>query len=87
MYSNFNYNLLLSNQLVVLVAQSCPTLSDPMDYSQPGSWDSPGNMEWVSISFSRGSSGIEPESPVLEGGFFAVSATKEFDENFFFFRD
>ena len=44
-------------------------------------------LEWVAISFSRGSSGIEPESPALAGGFFTISATREFDENFFFFRD
>jgi len=29
-------------------------------------------------------SGIEPESPALAGGFFTISATREFDENFFF---
>ena len=42
------------------VAQSCPTLCDPMDCSPPGSsvhgifqaWI----LEWVAISFSRGSS-------------------------------
>ena len=44
----------------VLVAQSCPTLWDPMDYSLPGS---PVHgilqariLEWVAISCSRGSS-------------------------------
>ena len=39
------------------VAQSCLTLSDPMDCSPPGfpsSWDSPGKtLEWVAISFSN----------------------------------
>ena len=41
------------------VAQSCPTLRDPMDCSLPGS---PVHgifqavLEWVAISFSRGSS-------------------------------
>ena len=43
----------------VLVAQSCPTLWDPMDYSPPGSYV-PGvlqarTLEWVAIPFSRGS--------------------------------
>ena len=42
------------------VAQSCPTLCDPMDCSLPGSSVhgilQPGKLEWVSISFSRGSS-------------------------------
>ena len=43
-----------------LVAQSCPTLWDPMDYSLPGSSVHgifPARvLEWVVISFSRGSS-------------------------------
>ena len=42
------------------VAQSCPTLSDPMDCSLPGS-SVHGIfqaivLEWIAISFSRGSS-------------------------------
>ena len=51
------------------VAQLCPTLSDPMDYSPPGSSVHeivPARiLEWVVISYSRGSSplGIEPMSP------------------------
>ena len=44
----------------VLVAQSCPTLCDPMDYSPPGSSVhrilQARILEWVAISFSRGSS-------------------------------
>ena len=42
------------------VAQSCPTLCDPMDCSQPGSSIhgifQAKVLEWVAISFSRGSS-------------------------------
>ena len=42
------------------VAQSCPTLRDPMDYSQLGSSVhgifQARVLEWVAISFSRGSS-------------------------------
>ena len=56
----------------VLVAQSCPTLCDSMDYSPPGS-SAHGILqarilEWVAIIFSRGSSqpGIEPGSPALQ---------------------
>ena len=45
---------------VCLVIQSCPTLCDPMDYSPPGSSVhgilQPRILEWVAISFSRGSS-------------------------------
>ena len=39
------------------VAQSCPTLSDPMDYSLPGSsihWIFQARvLEWVAIAFSE----------------------------------
>ena len=42
------------------VAQSCPTLCDPMDCSLPGSSIhrifQAKVLEWVAISFSRGSS-------------------------------
>ena len=56
----------------VLVAQSCPTLCDPMDCS-PSSSSVHGILqarilEWVAISFSRGSSPsrIELRSPALQ---------------------
>ena len=59
-------------------AQSCPTLCSPIDCSLPG-FSVHGVfqariLEWVAISFSRGSSwlGIEPTSSVslaLAGGF------------------
>ena len=49
------------------VAQSCPTLCDPMDCSPPGSSVhgvfQARILEWVAISFSRGSS--QPRSPTL----------------------
>ena len=42
------------------VAQSCPTLYDPVDWSLPGSSIhgilQARILEWVTISFSRGSS-------------------------------
>ena len=48
------------HKVKMLVAQSCPTVFDPVDCSLPGSSvhrDSPGtNTEWVAISFSKGSS-------------------------------
>ena len=56
------------------VAQSCPTLCDPVDYSPPGS-SAHGVLqakilEWVAISMSRGSSQyrdqIESWSPALQ---------------------
>jgi len=49
---------------VVLVAQSCPTLCDPMDGSLPGSSDhgilQSGMLEWVADP------GIKPGSPALQ---------------------
>ena len=79
-----------SSYLIILlcaqVAQSCPTLCDPMDCSPS---DSSVHeifqariLEWVAISFSRDlpDPGIEPVSlvsPVLTGGFFTSWATWE----------
>ena len=54
------------------VAQSCPTLCDPMDCSLPGSSFlgifQARILEWVAISFSRDlpNPGIEPGSPALQ---------------------
>ena len=42
--------------MCVLAAQSCPTLCSPMDYNSPGSSVQAWILEWVAISFSRGSS-------------------------------
>ena len=55
--------------VLCLVAQSCPTLCDPMDCSPPGSsahGDSPGkkNTEWVAMPSSRGSSQPRDQTPV-----------------------
>ena len=58
--------------------QSCPTLCDSINSSRLGS-PVPGilqarTLEWVAISFSRGSpdSGIKLMSPALAGGFFTI---------------
>ena len=49
-----------SKKVKVLVAQSCPTLCDPRDYSPPSSSVrgilQAMILEWVAIPFSRGSS-------------------------------
>ena len=65
------------------VAQSCPTLCNPMDCSPPGSsvhgifqaWV----LEWVAISFSRGSSRPRDQTQVscIVGRHFTVWATRE----------
>ena len=67
-----------------LIAESCPTLCDPMDYSLPGSSVHgilQGRMlEWVAISSSRGSpqpltmQTASLTSPAWAGGFFTISA-------------
>ena len=67
----------------VLVAQSCPTLCNPMNCSPRGSSVygilQARILEWVAISFSRGSS--QPRDPTwvfwIAGGFFTNWATRE----------
>ena len=65
-------NALLSE---VKVAQSCPTLCDPIDCSLPLSCVhgilQARILEWVAFPFSRGSSnpGTEPKSPTLQADF------------------
>ena len=67
----------------VLVTQSCLTLCDPMDYSSPGSSvhgiSQARILEWVAISFSRGSSWPRDGTQVfwIAGRFFTVWATRE----------
>ena len=63
------WSLLFLLKVNVLVTQSCLTLCDPMDCSLPGYSVhrilQARILEWVAISFSRGSSqpGIKPRSP------------------------
>ena len=62
----------------VLVAQWCPTLCDPMDYSPLGSSVhgilQEGILEWVAIPFSRGSSqpGDQTRVSLIAGRFFTI---------------
>ena len=61
----------------VKVAQSCPTLCDPVDYSP---WNLQARiLEWVAFSFSRGSSQPRNRTQVscIAGGFFTSWATRE----------
>ena len=61
-----------------LVAQACPTLCNPMDCSPPGSSThgilQARILEWVAISFSRGSSRPRDRTwlPALQANFFTV---------------
>ena len=65
----------------VLVTQSCLSLCDPMDYSQPGSSVhrifQARTLEWVAIPFSRGSSRPRDWTLVscIAGRFFTLWAT------------
>ena len=71
------------DEVKVLVAQSCPTLCDRMDYSSPapsvhGILQSR-ILEWVAVLFSRGSSRPRYKTEVshIAGRFFTVRATRE----------
>ena len=73
--------------VLCLVAQSCPTLCDPMDYTACQAplcpWASPGKNTGVGcIPFSRGSSQPRDQTQVscMAGGFVTVRATREAQE-------
>ena len=57
----------MKESMKVNIAQSCPTLCDPMDYVVHGILQAR-ILEWVAFPFFRGSShlGIEPRSPALQ---------------------
>ena len=65
------------------VTQLCPTLCDPVDYSPPGSSVhgilQARILEWVAISFSRGSSRPKDQTQVsrIAGRRFNLWATRE----------
>ena len=65
-----------SSTVLVLVAQLCPTLCDPVD-CRHGILQAR-IVEWVAILFSRGSSPPKDQTPVsgISGGFFTIWATK-----------
>ena len=70
--------MMKSEKLKVLVAQLCLTLCDSIDYSPPG-FSAHGILqarilEWVAISFSRGSSQSRDQTQAfcIAGRFFTV---------------
>ena len=75
----------------VLVTQMCPTPCDPMDCSPPGSSVHEifqGRiMEWVAISFSRGSSWPRDQTWVscTTSRFFTTQATREAQISLYYF--
>ena len=84
LYSRNQHNIVKQfSESESLVAQSCPTLCNPMDCSPP---DSSANgilqariLEWVAIPFSRGSSWTRDQTWLysIESRFFTVWATRE----------
>ena len=60
------------------VAQSRPTLCNPMDYTAHGILQAR-TLKWVAVPFSRGTSQPRDQSQVscIAGGFFTSWATKE----------
>ena len=62
----------------VKVAQSCPTLCDPMDYKVNGILKAR-ILEWVAFPFSRGSSQPRDRTQIscIAGGFFTSWTTRE----------
>ena len=65
-------------KLCVKVAQSCPTLCNPADYTVHGILQAR-RLQWAAIPFSRGSSQPRDRTQVsrITGGFFTFRATKE----------
>ena len=65
----------------VKLAESCPSLCDPVDYTVDGILQDR-TLEWVAFPFSRGSSQPEDRTQVSHtaGGFFASWATREAQE-------
>ena len=72
-----------SEKVKVSVAQSCPTLCDPMDCSPPGSSVhgilQARILEWVASPFSRGSSWPKDRTQVscMAGRYFTIWATRD----------
>ena len=65
-------------QVKVIVAQSCPTLCNPMVYTVDGILQAR-ILEWAAITFFRGTSQPRDQTQVshIAGGFFTVWATRE----------
>ena len=73
-----SHSMIVSDQWSVKVAQSCPILCDPMDYTVHGTLQAR-TLEWVAFPFSRGSSQPRDRTQVsrIAGRFFTSWATRE----------
>ena len=62
---------ILEKKVKVKVTQSCPTLCNPMEYTERGILQAR-ILEWVAVPFSRGSSQPMDQTQVshIAGGFF-----------------
>ena len=71
-----------SRVVIMKVAQSCPTLCDPMDYTVHGILQAR-ILEWVVFPFSSGSSQPRDQTQVscIAGRFFTSWATREAQEH------
>ena len=62
------------------VAQSCPTLSDPMDYSLPGSSIhgifQAGVLEWGAIAFSADMADVGSSPPIANFSLFFINMSQ-----------
>ena len=72
---------------IVKVAQLCPILCDPVDYTVHGILQAR-ILEWVAVSFSRGSSQPRDQIQVshIAGGFFTRWATREAHKRHNFYK-
>ena len=86
MKTHFNSGILMGSitlasvccKMKVQVAQLCPTLCDPMDYTVPGILQAR-ILEWVAFPFSRGFSQPRNQTRVscIAGRFFTSWATRD----------
>ena len=92
-HSSFSTKCLLNRKKESEVAQSCPTLCNPMDSSLPKAppsiWKSHGIfkarvLKWVAISFSRESSQPRDQTQVshIVGRRFTIWATREVQKEY-----
>ena len=73
--------IFIPSKVKVKVAQSCPTLCDPMDYTVQGILQAR-ILEWIAFPFSRASSQARDRTQVscTAGGFFISLTTREAQE-------
>ena len=77
-YKKDAFESVLMRWVKVNVAQSCPTLCNPMNYTVHGILQAR-ILEWVAFPFSRGSSQPKDQTQVsrIAWGFFTSLATRE----------